>query len=45
MSQDNLGRLFFNFLTGKANFDCSYPFAKDLAPNGVPFDAKSIVKV
>ena len=29
----------------KPNSDCNYTFPFDLAPNGIPFDAKSIIRV
>ena len=29
----------------KSNFDCNHTFPTDLAPDGVPFGAKSIEKV
>ena len=29
----------------KSNLDCNYTFLIDLAPNGIPYDVKSIIKV
>ena len=39
-------RYFFrNLVNPKPNLDCNYTIPIDLAPNGVPFGAKSIEKV